>query len=151
MLIGTIDFYRCTTFTDLDFAWGSQGQCNAKHYCFIFLLIFNWSGWNLIWCWSNSCWTFWYYVWVRLLEQRKELLFYWLRQKTNVGMHSDIYDLLCFTAGVMIDTAELYIWITVYLTLTLIQGHRSARKQELMQQLSHNVFSWFFNGIWFTV
>ena len=42
--------------------------------------------------------------------------------------------------GTVIDTIELYILIPVYLALTLIQGHRSARKQKIMQQLSHIIY-----------
>ena len=38
---------------------------------------------------------------------------------------------LVFKLGMMIDTTELCILILVYVTLTLIQGHSSARKQKL--------------------
>ena len=38
----------------------------------------------------------------------------------------------------MIDTAELHIVLLVVVTLTLIQGHRDARNQELLHQLSRN-------------
>ena len=43
----------------------------------------------------------------------------------------------------MIETTKLYIFTSVWITLTLIQGHRSARKQKRLCQLSHTVFSWF--------
>ena len=42
----------------------------------------------------------------------------------------------------MIDTI-LYILILVYLTLALLQGHRSAREQTLLRQLCHKVFNRF--------
>ena len=58
----------------------------------------------------------------------------------SVGIHSDIYESIWFKLGLMTDTVELYILILVLLTLTLIQGHRSARKQKLWRQLSHKVF-----------
>ena len=41
----------------------------------------------------------------------------------------------------MIEIVVLYILILVHLILTLIQGHRNVRKQKLMHQLSHKVFS----------
>ena len=44
--------------------------------------------------------------------------------------------------GIMQDTVELHSLILVYVTLTLIQGHRSVGKQELLHQ-SHKVFNWF--------
>ena len=43
----------------------------------------------------------------------------------------------------MIDTIVLYILILIFLTLTLIQGNRSARKQKLLPQIFHKVFNWF--------
>ena len=33
--------------------------------------LFNWSGRNLICCWSDSSWTSWYYCWVRFMERRE--------------------------------------------------------------------------------
>ena len=47
----------------------------------------------------------------------------------KVGMPSDIYELIWYTSSLMMDNVELYILILVYLTMTLLQGHRSARKQ----------------------
>ena len=41
----------------------------------------------------------------------------------------------------MIDTFVLYILILVDLTLTLIQGYRSARKQKLLCQISQKVLN----------
>ena len=46
-------------------------------------------------------------------------------------MHSDIYELIWFELCMMIETAKLYILILVYVTLTLIQGYRDARKDRL--------------------
>ena len=43
----------------------------------------------------------------------------------------------------LLNTIVLNIWILVWLTLTLIQDHRSARKQKLLCQLFHKVFNWF--------
>ena len=86
MLIGT-------TFTELDRAWGSQGQHKAKPLGFIF---------------SHT--------------------FQLIRMKIDVGM--------------MVDAIKFYILILVLLTLTLNQGYRNARKQELVRQL-YQFFSCF--------
>ena len=48
----------------------------------------------------------------------------------------DIYKLIWFNLGVMVDTVELFIFILVYVTLTLIEGHEDARKWKLLCQLS---------------
>ena len=47
----------------------------------------------------------------------------------NIGMHSDVYKSIWSKLGVMLRTIILYILILVHLTLTLNQGHKSARKQ----------------------
>ena len=48
----------------------------------------------------------------------------------------DVYNPIGFKLGVKIDTRSirLYILILVYVTLTFIQGHRSARKQTVLCQ-----------------
>ena len=48
------------------------------------------------------------------------------------------------------DAIELYILILVHVTWILIQGHRSARTQTFLLQLSDKV-SVSFNGLWYTV
>ena len=45
------------------------------------------------------------------------------------GLYSDIYSLISFKLGVMIETTELYILISVWMTLTFIQGCTSIRNQ----------------------
>ena len=60
----------CTTFSDLDRGWGSQGQRKAKPIGFILRNLFIWSGWKLMWCLSNSSWTSWDYLWLRFIETR---------------------------------------------------------------------------------
>ena len=58
-------------------------------------------------------------------------------------MHSDIHESIWVKLGIMIVAVELYILMLILLTLTFIQGHRSAKKQKPLHQLSHKVFSWF--------
>ena len=58
-----------------------------------------------------------------------------LHQKT-VMMDFDVHELIWFKFGMMIDTIELYMLMLVLLTLTIIEGHRSMRKQKLPRQLS---------------
>ena len=59
------------------------------------------------------------------------------------GMHSDVYESISFILGMMIDTVVLYVLILVKLTWTVIQGHKSVRKQKLLCQLSHKAFNQF--------
>ena len=56
-----------------------------------------------------------------------------------VDMHSDVWELIWFKLGMMIDTVKFDILVLVYVALTMIQGHRSARKQKRLWQLSHKV------------
>ena len=35
-----------------------------------FPTLFIWSGWNLMWWWSSSSWTYWDYFWVRFIERK---------------------------------------------------------------------------------
>ena len=46
-------------------------------------------------------------------------------------MYSDIYEPIWFKLGMMINNIELNILKLVFVTFTLIQGCRDARKQEL--------------------
>ena len=65
----------------------------------------------------------------------------WLLHKNiNIGMHSDASILFKFVWWKIILYSTFWY---VQLTLTLIQGHRGARKQKLQRQLSHKVFNWF--------
>ena len=69
----------------------------------------------------------------------------------NVGMHSDCLGLICFKLGLMIDIVLIYILMLVYLTLTLIQGHRDMRKQKLLYRFFHKVSHEDLDGIWYCV
>ena len=61
----------------------------------------------------------------------------------NVSMLSDIYKPVWFKLSMMIDTTEHYILILFYVTLTFIQGHRDARKQQLLHNLSSTAIKGF--------
>ena len=50
----------------------------------------------------------------------------------------------------MIDTTELHNLILVYMTLTLIQGLKDARKQKRLRQLSPKA-AIVLNGTWYAV
>ena len=47
-------------------------------------------------------------------------------------MHSDVYKWISFRLGVVIDTNVVYILI-VKMALASMQGHRRARKQNLLR------------------
>ena len=63
----------------------------------------------------------------------------------NIGLHLDIYEPIWFKLDMMTDATKLYILIIVYVTWTVIQGHRDTKKQTLLCQLSSkdvNEFGW---------
>ena len=66
-------------------------------------MLFNWSGWNLMWCWHNSSWRCWYTFLVRLIETKKNptvLLTAW--NTIKAGMHSTLYQLIWLKLGLII-------------------------------------------------
>ena len=48
-----------------------------------------------------------------------------------------------FKLCLMIDLTKLYILVQEHMTLTLIQGHRDARKLKLLHKLFHKVVNRF--------
>ena len=42
----------------------------------------------------------------------------------KIGMHLDVYIPTWFKLGMRIDATRFYVLILVYMTLTMIQGHR---------------------------
>ena len=55
-----------------------------------------------------------------------------IKQKNfNISLYSDIYECVPFKLGLMIETSELYILTSVWMTLTSIQGHSCMRNQRL--------------------
>ena len=61
----------------------------------------------------------------------------------SIGMHLNIYESIWFKLSMMIGTIDLYILILVFLTLTFIQGHRSARKQKFLGNYLTKIFNEF--------
>ena len=47
----------------------------------------------------------------------------------NIDLYSDIYRLISFKLGMVIETTKFYILKSVWMTLTLIQGHSCMRNQ----------------------
>ena len=149
MLVCAVDFYH---FIPLSLTWtlswfhmvSTKQNLLASFSCTVFI----WSGWNLMSWWSNSSWKSWEYFWVRCV-QTKEIIAVLLTASKNLndGMHSEVYESVWSKLGMIIDTVALYILILLWLALTLIQGHRSARKQKLLPQLSHKVFNQF-ESLW---
>ena len=74
------------------------------------------------------------------LIKGNNLLFYF-----KVDMHSDVYELIWFQFGMMIDTTELHILILVYRTLTMVQGHRSAKKAKMC---APSISQFFYLFVW---
>ena len=151
VLKGTIDFYH---FTWISLTWTLPGgdKVSAKQNPLGSFsgTLFIWSGWNLMRLWSNSSWTSWDYFWVGFVETREITAVLQTASKDfAVGMHLDVYAWISFKLGKMIDTKKTPKHFDTSLTdLDIDQGHRSARKQTLLHQLSHTTFSIDLNGIW---
>ena len=59
-------------------------------------------------------------------------------------MHSNIYELTWFKLGLIIpDTSKLHLFKLVCVTLSFVQGHGDARKEQLLSQLSPKVVNGF--------
>ena len=59
------------TITDLDLHWGHKVSAKQNLWASCSCTLFNWSGWNLIWCWISSSWMSLYCFCVRFSETRK--------------------------------------------------------------------------------
>ena len=57
-----------------------------------------------------------------------------LKKNVNVGLYSDMKRPISFTLGMMIETTNLYIVISVWMTLTFIQGHICMRNKNISVQ-----------------
>ena len=96
---------------------GSQGQRKT----WFSRTFFNWSGWNLMWCWSSPVGTPVCYFEVTFNDTRETTAVLLIAsKKLDVCLHSDIYESIWFKHVMMIDAVELYIVIWVYLTLRFI-------------------------------
>ena len=143
MLIGTISYYHFIQLSvTLTFTGGHKVSAKHSLLASFSFTLFDWWGWYLVWCWTSSNWIFRYYFVVTFNETREMTPVLLCKNNFSVGMHSDIYELIWFKCGVMIDTIELYILILVYYW-AWPQCHRSVRKQKLLHQLSHKGNSWF--------
>ena len=114
MLIGNNDLYHFIPYSVTlmlagDHKVGGKQNLLASFSC----TLFNWSGWNLMWCWSNSSWASDFISEWCLLVKGNNCFFSDCVRK-NVGMHLDIYEPIWFKAGMMIlSTTGLDILILV--------------------------------------
>ena len=65
------------------------------------------------------------------------------RKKINVFLYSDIYGSVSFRLGLMIKITKLYILISVWMTLTFIQGHSCMNNQKILCPFSQKLGSQF--------
>ena len=68
-------------------------------------------------------------MWFWLQKKKKK------KKKNHVGLYLDIYWLISFKLGVIIQIAELFILVPVLVTLTFIQGHGCIRGENFTQFL----------------
>ena len=60
----------------------------------------------------------------------------WLKKSFDVGMYSNIYRLISFKLGMMIENSKIYSLISVRLTFTFILGHSTIRNQKMLCRFS---------------
>ena len=77
------------------------------------------------------------------IQGRKSYLYDFSTKKFNIGLYLDIWRPLSFKCGITIGTTELYIFISVWMTLTIIQGHSCMRNQKLLCRFSEKFRCWF--------
>ena len=120
VLIGNLDYYRFKPFS-LTFTLPGGRKVNAKQNLLASFscTLFNWSGWNLVWCWGKSSLASCYYFSVRCNERRETtaalllLFFCCFFLNFNVALHLEFYESIWFQLGMMIKTTKLYIWMSV--------------------------------------
>ena len=69
--VGTIDFYHFIPYLLTLTLPGDTRSAQTKTSWIYFLALFIWSGWNLMWSWSNLSWTSWDHIWLRVIERRE--------------------------------------------------------------------------------
>ena len=91
-----------------------------------------------------------FYLRVRFIESREILAvtqtFSTKQTKNKKDNHWHAFGidkLILFKLSTLIDASELYVLMLVWVTLTLIQGHRGTKQQKLLCQLFHNISGWF--------
>ena len=138
MLVGTIDFYYFVPFSMTLALSGGHKVSTKQRISSIFsptfelikveldavlklfkkniLILQNW-----MLSWSYSSRTSWYYFWVRFNEKRETAaVLLTASENWNVGIHSDIYELIWCRLGAIVDTIELYSLILLCMTLMFI-------------------------------
>ena len=72
MLIGSVDCYHLYHFSlTLILAGGHKVSAKQNFLASFFHTCFNWSEWNLVWCWNSSSCTSWCYCWIWFNKTRE--------------------------------------------------------------------------------
>ena len=137
-------------FTNLDIAWRSKDQCKENLMASFSRTLFNWSGWNFIWCWSKSSWTSWYYFWATFKGTREITAVLWTVSKTfKVGMLSDVYEWIWFATWCD-DRYCCALHVDTSLTdLDLDSISQGCDKAKISAPINLTKFSIDLNGRWF--
>ena len=113
-LLAPVTYHYTPLFLTLTLPGGHKASAKQIILASFSHILFNWSGLNLMWCWSNSSWTSWYYFWLRLSGTREiTAASLTLSNENIVCMPWNDYWLLRFKHGMKIDTSELNISIVV--------------------------------------
>ena len=82
-------------------------------------------------------------VWSIFKGENTAEMIWW--KEVNVGLYSDMYRLISFKFGMMIDTTKLYRLIPLWMTSTVTESHIYMRMQKLLHSFSQKFlcsFGW---------
>ena len=160
MLIGTTDFYHLIPFSVTStLAEGHEVSVKQNLLASFSSTLFDWQ--DEIWCGvkSNSSWTSWYFFWMRVflcccccccLHQGSNCCFTdCIKKPYNWHALRSLWT-NWFKLGVMMVTTKSNILILVWVTLTLIQGHRIKERKNICASY-HTKFSIGLGGVWYAV
>ena len=125
-----------TSLTDLERSWFKvTGESkNWANYGIKF-----WLDLNGIWYTVETCWSNEPHSDLILSSQysiERSLLLWFCKRKFDVGLYSDIYRVISFKLGVVMETTKLCILILVSMTSAFIQDHSCMRNQIVLCQFS---------------
>ena len=115
------------------FIQGHRSVKKQKPLCQLSHKVFNWFEWNLVYCWDLLVWwtSYSFYLIHLVFKGENSTPVILLKKNFNIGLYSDIYRPVSCKLCVMIETTKPYTHISVWLTVTFIQGHSCMRNQKV--------------------
>ena len=117
----------------------------SEMFCTNYVKVSDQVKWNLVYCWDLSVWwTSYSFDLIHSIIKGENPTCVISYEKTfDNGLYSDIYRLVSFKHGLMVKITKFCILISLWMTLTLIQGHSCMRTQTLWCPFSRKIRYWF--------